>query len=179
MTYESRMGDYFVSHSTRPGIRQALKYANKGHEFNHAGVYIGNGEIVHASIAFRDGVRIEPMSVLKGPVLWSDFYLSPTQRSQIAYAAESYVGNPFPPALPMLVGVLKGHHGDFEAPYEQQPWWVRQILNGKNTMFCSQVVHYAYKEAGIDLFPHHPDGLVTPRNLYDLMMQSGYLTEAA
>lgn len=163
-----RPGDFFMARASRWWLRTTLGYACRT-DLVHSGIYLGHGQTVEASIRFKDGARVCQASMLHEPQ-WSSFDLTAQQRYDIVQAARAMWGRPFPSGLAMAVGILRRHRGDITAPYAEQPWWVRTLLNGEHTAYCLQVPYYAYRAAGIDLTPDgRPEGLVRPADLLPLV----------
>ena len=163
------IGDFFMARASKTWIGLSLRYAC-GQDYVHSGVYIGDGLVIDNSIRYgKRGAQIDRVADLTDPQ-WSTIDLTGWQRHAIADAAVSMIGRPFPGFVPMAVGVLRRHRGDVTRPYVEQPWWVRQLLNGEHTVYCLQVPYYAYLSAGIDLFPDgRPEGLVRPVDMLPLV----------
>jgi len=161
-------GDFFLARASRWWLRTSLGWACRT-DLVHSGIYIGNGKTVEASVRFKGGARVCDVTDLHEPQ-WSTLEIPVVQRIAIIRAARDMVGRPFPSGLAMAVGILRRHRGDITAPYADQPWWVRTLLNGEHTAYCLQVPYYAYRAAGIDLLPDgRPEGLVRPADLLPLV----------
>ena len=161
-------GDFFLARASRLWLRASLGWACRT-DLVHSGIYLGDGLTVEASIRFKGGAQVCRLADLHEPV-WSSFDLTARQRDDIIHAALAMRGRPFPSGWAMAVGILRRHRGDITAPYAEQPWWVRTLLNGEHTAYCLQVPYYAYRAAGIDLTPDgRPEGLVRPADLLPLV----------
>lgn len=131
-------------------------------QFNHAFVYVGNGQIVEAV----RHIKVSPVTGYEN-IAWSTGRLapeltpSPLQRKQIALAAMSYVGQNYN-ALDIVAIALAqarlGHQVDGDE------WWVKR-LSDDHMQICSQLVVNAYRMATIDLAPGRLSGLVSPGDL--------------
>lgn len=161
-------GDFFLSRATRPVVGALLRHA-AGTPWVHGGVYVGLGRhlVVETSAAHGEVKLVGAMSLVD-PRWFRVDGLGVRGRAWVAHKAERMVGTPFPPALPFLTALIRRHNGNVTAPYADQPWWVRQLLNGPHTLYCLQIIERAYREAGFPLFDDgRPEGLVTPRCLLD------------
>lgn len=159
-----RPGDFFVSKATRRVFGGAMSRACRT-SYIHSGIYVGHGDVVHTSDRFPSGAKLDPVRVLVEPQ-WSDYPLQWWDRERIVDAAYDLIGTPYPSKLPIIVGLVRQHRGDITRPYPEQPWWVRQLLNGEHTAYCQQIVTRAYWMAGIDLFGDgRPADLARPHDL--------------
>ena len=150
------------------GFKDGMKEADQDGDASQK-IGNGNGQTIEASIRFKDGAQVCNVADLHEPQ-WSTLDVSVVQRVKIIRTARDMVGRPFPSGLAMAVGILRRHRGDITAPYADQPWWVRTLLNGEHTAYCLQVPYYAYRAAGIDLTPDgRPEGLVRPADLLPLV----------
>lgn len=164
-------GDFFLSRATRRWLQVPLQHAT-GVTHVHGGVYVGLGRhlVVNASVRHRHGAELGGARALSDPRWFRVDDLDRWDRADVAAEAELIAAEriPFPSVIPFAIGLIRRHHGDVTAPYWSQPWWVRQLLNGRNTVYCLQVIERAYREAGFPLFDDgRPEGLVTPRCLLD------------
>lgn len=135
-------------------------------KFNHAFVYVGNGQIVEA---IRH-VQVSPVSNYQG-ITWSTGrlspYLTPTpvQRQAIARAAMSYVGQSYNALDIVAIAFAQARMGHV---VDGDEWWVRRLSDDHMSM-CSQLAVNAYRMASIDLAPGRLSGLVSPGDLGKLL----------
>lgn len=153
------VGDFFVVRTNglaAAGIRVVTQST-----VNHAGVYVGDGQIVEAQ---PGGARIAPASIYPDAV-WSTGKLGVTtdQGVLIGDEARRLIGTPYSWVDCACVGEahLFGWH---------VPGSVRDRLNRVDRLMCSQLVDTAYLHGGVHLFADgRIPGDVSPGDLYDLI----------
>jgi len=130
-------------------------------DYEHAFVYIGNGEIVEAEPrgATRTNFHYNPSAVL-----WSSghFSLNEPDRAAIRSAAIGYVGTPYSAADYFAIAAHTLHlpHGPA----------LKSYVASSKRMICSQLVDQCYQDAGVHLFNDGRwPGYVTPGDLYMLL----------
>lgn len=129
-------------------------------DYEHAAVYLGDGEFVEAS---PHGARVATYGLFDGHVFWSSgiIPLTDTQRADIAAAARSYVGVGYG-WLDYLA--LVAHRFGVNVP------GLRGYIADSGHMICSQLVDQCYVDAGVHLFADGRwPGYVTPGDLYQLL----------
>jgi uncharacterized protein YycO len=128
-------------------------------DYEHALIYIGNGEIVEAE---PGGARRRVRGVQSGD-LWSTglWNLSPQTCNRICAAARGYIGTPYGWADYLA---LAAHR-------LRIPWpGLRDFIQDSRTMICSQLVDAAWEAAGVHLFADGRwNGYVTPAALANLI----------
>lgn len=135
-------------------------------DFEHAFIYVGDGEIVEAE---PGGARVGQLVEYAGePVLWSTglIPLTTEQRLVIVTAARRYLKAPygFLDYLALAVHRLK-------LPFPG----IRRRVESSRTMICSQLVDQCYKDAGADLFlDGRWPGYVTPADLRNLLVSKSH-----
>jgi hypothetical protein len=175
---EPGLGDYFVTRTTPAGcgltgymFAAAIQWATAS-DYNHAGIYVGNGQIVEAT---PSGARITDVSNYQnGHTLWSQglHLTSAAQRERVALEARNLVGTKYGYldiiALALAQKRLGGHVNALRG-MDQQPWWVRRMAR-TDRLVCSELVDYAYYLAGVHLFDDgRPFQLVAPSDLAQLI----------
>ena len=129
-------------------------------DFEHAMVYVGDGQIVEAE---PGGARIRPRGIESGD-LWSTglWNLSGATRGKIVAAARSYIGTPYGW---IDYAALAAHRLHIPAP------GLRGFIASSKSMICSQLVDAAYEGAGVHLFSDGRwPGYVTPGALANLIL---------
>lgn len=151
-------GDYFVV-ADGHGIVPYLIEAFTGSHYYHAGLYLGDGQIIEA---MADGADIHPVTNYVGcHLLWSDFDLSDDVRAQICSYARTLEGKPYN-ELDIIALALSA--------WDLTPAWVWNRLGSGKSLICSQLVTVAYRHAGIALAPKKAACRVTPADLADVVL---------
>lgn len=131
-------------------------------DFEHAFLYIGNGEVVEAEP--KGARKVSVGEYADADVMWSTgiVKLTPEQRTAICANAEKLVGTPY--------GFL-----DYFAIASHRlhlPWSLllkKRVESGK-TLICSQLVDYDYDISGAHLFSDNRwEGYITPGGLWRLL----------
>jgi hypothetical protein len=156
------------------GVSALQAFARGGSLWTHAGIYVGDGQVVQAE---PGGVKLRdlPDWLAPEPLLWSD---APIQRHLASLD--------FPPAWPSQYEkltrqrVVKAALDLVHSPYAwldyltiagaewRVPGWerIRGRVDKSGALLCSSLVDRAYTIAGIHLFTdHRPPGQVTPADL--------------
>ena len=179
-------GDFFVQRTTttnwRDQIMAHIIQWGTASNVNHAGIYIGTIEGTPTIVEARPcGAGYAPLTEYLGPnTKWSQGTTIPDQatRQRITHAAINLVGTPYSWIDCIAVAIAQkrlGHHLDATKPLDQQPWWYQRIARTDRLM-CSQLVDYAYFQAGVHLFDYgRPFGLVSPADL-DHVIDKGTTT---
>lgn len=123
--------------------------------WQHAGIYLGNGEIIEAE---PGGARIVPLSNLDGaPVAWSSWPLRDVERELIVVVAREFEGTPYAWAGYLAMALHRFH---IPTP------GLRRYIASRNSMICSQLVDAAYEFCNVHLFDDRRwPGDVTPADL--------------
>lgn len=135
------------------------RIVGSGSFYTHAFVYLGNGEIIEAE---PGGARKTLLShALQGrkTAAYSDFDLTPAQRSAIVSAAESLLGTPYSFLDYLAIGEARLLHTTR----------LERYVSDTGHMICSQLVDECYRRAGIELFPNRISGDVAPGDLAKLI----------
>lgn len=147
-------------------------------KFNHAGVFVGRvdslgtDETEYVIEAQPGGVRYWPVEDYLGDnTVWSNgkfigtmatrldsqYVLVRTEaavRTEIINAAKSLLGRPYGLLDCIALGLAQkrlGSRADTKKAIEDQPWWVKRLMND-DTIICSELVDRSYRAAGINLF---------------------------
>lgn len=141
---------------------------DKFSQYQHAFVYLGDGKIVEAE---PGGARVialpRPYEPWARGVLWSTGKfpaVTPEIGQAIATAAQRLDGTPY---SFLDYAALAAHHAHVPAP------GLARFIGSEHHMICSQLVDYAYHEAGVRLFSDGRwPGYVMPADLAALIMES-------
>ena len=131
-------------------------------DYEHARIYVGNGQIVEAQ---PGGARLAPWSPDDGG-LWSTglIPLTALQRSALVSAARKYIGTPYSAADYFAIAAVRLKFG-LLVPY------LHGYVATSRHMICSQLVDQCYQDAGVHLFNDGRwPGYVTPGALADLLV---------
>jgi hypothetical protein len=114
------------------------------------------------------GAKIRPISYFED-VIWSDFDLTDTQRTEIVTWARAKEGTPYAYLADIAIGLtfLLG----IRTP--------RRLIGYVSTEYileCAQLADIAYRNAGIVLFPDHFPGQIFPGSYIPLFKQRGWWT---
>lgn len=133
-------------------------------EFEHAGLYVGNGKIIEAQ---NTGTAIADAHRYDGnETFWSSGIINPTdtQRAAICKAAYGYVGTPYSWPDYAALAAKRLHLGPLV------PGLKDYVADTKH-MICSQVVDQCYQDGRYQLFNDKRwPGYVTPGSLYNLLI---------
>lgn len=153
----------------------AQAFARGGSLWTHAGIYVGDGQIVQAE---PGGVRLRslPDKLAADPLLWSD---APIQR-HLATLGLRPGGSQGDDEVVLRQRVVDAAHALVSSPYAwldyltiagaewRVPGWerLRGRVDKAGALLCSSLVDRAYAEADIHLFTDkRPVGQVTPGDL--------------
>lgn len=151
-----KLGDFFVTR-TNGWVAAVIRWITHA-PVNHAGIFIGYGQVVEAQ---PRGATISDLTRYPGAI-WSHMELSDVQRQYLHDAAMHTVGTPYNFADIAAQAIVRLF--DWHAPK-----WAIKRLSRPDRLQCAQLVDLCYQRAGIDLFPpDRPSGLVSPGDLYDL-----------
>lgn len=163
-------GDFGVVRTAGPLLDRLASWAIRfgtDSPVNHAFVYIGEGRIVEAvrrvKVDFADQYD---------DIIWSTGRLptpltpTPDQRNAIVQAALAMVDDRYNVLDLLAIALAQKRLG---RRVDGDEWWVKRLsANGRE--ICSQVVDKAYDQAGIHLFSGRLEGLVSPGDLYNLLL---------
>jgi hypothetical protein len=118
-------------------------------------------------------VRLDWAGAYDGdPITWSTGRLpaeltpSPAQRVEIVRAAQKMIGLRYNVLDLLAIGLAQKRTGGLVS---SKTWWARRA-NDENKVICSELVVRAYRAAGIDLAPGRLAALVSPQDLYALLL---------
>jgi uncharacterized protein YycO len=156
-----KLGDYIVFRTDGWAARfiQLGTLSRK----NHAAVYVGNGKIVEAQ---PGGARVSNLSDYPvGTYDWSRLPMTEWQRVKVASAAQRMVGTPYGwwDIAMFALAAADVHIG-----------WITAQAKDRHDLVCSQLVAYAYSDAGLHLGDCEPYQL-TPGDLANLIESDHYL----
>jgi cell wall-associated NlpC family hydrolase len=131
-------------------------------DFEHAFVYVGDGEVVEAE---PGGTVLAPLTDFDGrPILWSTGHitLDDEQRHAVVAAARGYLGVPYSVADYLALAMHR-----FHLPVSAL---IKDYVADTRHMICSQLVDQCYRDAGVQLFTDTRwPGYVTPADLARLL----------
>lgn len=134
-------------------------------QWDHALVYIGDGQIVQTNPGGAREARITTWKAGRAVALWSTgaIELTPVERARIVRAAVRYADRRVPySALDYLA--LAAHRLRLPVP------WLAAYIRSTGHMICSQLVDQCYQDAGVQLFSDRRwPGYVTPADLGNLI----------
>ena len=155
MSYTPFYGDYGVVH-TSGAFGKLIRLGTFSH-WNHAVIYIGNGQLIEAN---PKGIQIKEVSEYpEGAVAWNQHEgLTTPQRTQIVAHAHSLVGKPYDFATILvlalrIIGLKVLSNFSF-----------LKKLAEKDGFICSELVVACYTFAGVTI-SDKPDYLTTPADL--------------
>lgn len=171
MTVSPLPGDFgIVTHQHGPWTNRLAEWAiswGTQSPATHALIYAGNGQIVEAV----RHVRVSPAATYR-QLTWSAGHLPPhlvpsdQQRREIVTAARSYVGESYN-VLDLIAIALAQRRLGREIDSDD---WIARRLDNDGMKICSQLVSAAYTAAGIELCPGKLAALVSPGDLYNLLL---------
>lgn len=175
MIVDPKPGDWFVVR-TDGTIAKLIRWVTQS-SVNHAGVYIGNGQIVEARFS---GAGYASVSKYNN-ALWSTdnlpARLTPTdiQRDAIAKEAIRLVGTKYGAIDIVAIGFAQRKLGSFvksDLPLAKQPWYIKRLARS-DRLICSQLVDLVLDRSGIHLYnDDRPTGLVSPENLREFLIKN-------
>jgi cell wall-associated NlpC family hydrolase len=141
-------------------------------DYQHAFVYVGNGEVIEAS---GNGAVKKPYHYANEDVMWSSdvlhqetrtelipIELTDLDRSAICQAAEGYLGVPYSWLDYFAIAAHRFHLSRSDA--------LQKIVASTRRMICSQLVDQCFADAGVHLFDDGRwPGYVTPGDLTQLL----------
>jgi len=149
------VGDYFVVRTN--GWAARLIQLGTGSKWNHAGVYLGNNQIVEARPV---GVTLSELSKYDGkPIVWNtqiDTSLTETERLNIRARAMEFVNDGYGVWSIINIALKILFLGFFPN--------LKRAENEKSVI-CSQLVAWTYSSAAGIKLSNKPHALVTPKDL--------------
>jgi len=180
MTPTPQPGDYFVTRTAGPWYDRLAAWAirwgtarridGRWHnaQYNHAGLYTGDGVIVEAVGRIRyNTLDAYPDAVWSTGRLPAHLAPDPEQRRLIVNKAHDLIGTPYSWLDLLAIGLAQKRAG---AHVNSDTWWARRI-NSDGHLLCSQAVDVEYAAGEIALFDDgRLPGLVSPQDLGDLLL---------
>jgi len=148
------IGDYFVVHTD--GWAARMIQIGTRSKWNHAGIYIGNGQIIEA---LPQGVKIDNLSKYDGkPIIWAhEMSLTSQERVNLITFAKRFENDGYGVWSIIALGFKCLTFG---LPLIPADW----IAVREKKVICSQLVAWAYSHVGIKL-TNKKHALVTPKDL--------------
>jgi hypothetical protein len=150
---EPMLGDYFVVHTT--GIAAKLIQFGTRSKWNHAGIYIGDGEIIEARPSGVKRASVTKYDAL--PIIWSSESLTQEQRENISQFAKGFENDGYGVWSIVALGFKCLTFG---IPLLPANWMAVR----EKRVICSQLVAWTYSHAKIKLSKKQ-HALVTPKDL--------------
>lgn len=181
-----QLGDYGVVRSVgdwRETLAARFVRFGTRAKVNHAVVYVGpvagytKPQIVETN---PGGAKLADWDKYGRNIWWSTGDLpghctpTPEQGAQIARNAISMLGTPYGLIDILIIALAQSRSGGFIKPGKplgQQPWIVRRYMSS-NHLICSQLVDRAFAEAGVHLFEAWIQCLVSPGDLWRLLLST-------
>jgi hypothetical protein len=158
--YEPKPGDYFVVKTN--GWAGALIRLGTFSDWNHAGIYIGEGQVIEAT---PKGVKINYLNEYNGqPLAWNRHEgLTKEQRDEILKRAMGFLNLKYGFWSIIVIGLES-------VGFKILPPFLRKAEK-ENRVICSQLVAWSYSIGGVKV-SHKKHALVTPKDLaYRLIFQ--------
>jgi len=156
---EPNLGDYFVVRTT--GIAARLIQLGTWSKWNHAGIYIGHGQVVEAR---PTGVSVSPLSKYDNDqIIWNTDQnsLTEAERNKLVLFATGFCGDGYGVWSILALGFKCLGLSIFP---------VNWLAEKENRVICSQLVAWSYSHVGIKL-THKRHALVTPKDLAERLSQ--------
>ncbi len=158
--YTPIAGDYFVVKTH--GLAGMLIRIGTFSEWNHAGIYIGDGKIIEAR---PQGVTISDLSKYDGyQIAWNQHekFITPfEQRQRIVERAKGFVGDRYGKWSIFVLGIKS-------LGLKILPNLIKRAEK-ENSVICSQLVAWSYSVGGVKV-SSKKHALVTPKDLADRLM---------
>jgi len=153
VTYQPQLGDYGIVQTN--GFIGWLIQLGTLTKYNHAFIYIGDGQIIEATP--RHGVVVSPVSKYEN-IAWNQHEpKSDEQRVGLCVQAHIHLGNKysFLDYFAIILRILR-----FNAPN-----WLIYSLDKSPDVICSQLVAAIYRACGFTVDGERPDFYITPSDL--------------
>jgi len=146
-----KLGDYFVVHTT--GWAARLIQFGTGSKWNHAGIYIGDGQVIEAR---PNGVKIRSIDQYSSfPIIWSNEPLTEVQRKNLIKFAKTFENEKY--GIGSIIALAFKCLGLSVLP-------LNILAEKEKRVICSQLVACSYSHIKIKLTTK-PHALVTPADL--------------
>lgn len=134
----------------------------------HAFVCVGSGQIVEAvrHVQVSEASCYENITWCSGR-LPANLVPSSEEREEICAVARSYVGEKYGILDIVAIALAQKRLG---RTVDGDEWWVKRLSDEQNMKICSQLVAMCYQRAGITLVPGRLPGLISPGDLYSLLL---------
>jgi len=153
MTYQPQPGDYGCVQTN--GVIGFLIQLGTLTKFNHAFIYVGDGQIIEATP--RKGVILSPVDKYSN-IAWNQHEpKTDEQRAELVAEAKTHLGNKysFIDYIAIILRMLR-----FNAPE-----WLINRLDNSPDVICSQLVAAVYRACGYIIDGEMPEFYVTPSDL--------------
>ena len=172
-------GDFFVTATKGPWLDRLAAHViqwdtatdDDGHftdsPVNHAGLSTGGDTIAEALRRFDYGTAGEyPDAIWSTGRLPARLTPAPEQRTLIVNATHDMIGLRYNVLDLFEIGLAQRRMHDMVTSDSR----LARRVDRRNKVICSEAVVRAYRAAGIDLFPGRLAALVSPGDLYELLV---------
>lgn len=176
---EPTPGDFFVTKTAGPwydrlaafiirwGTARRVDSHWRNADYNHAGLYAGNGVIIEAVGRIRyNNLDAYPTAVWSTGRLPAHLTPNAEQRRRIVNRGHDLISTPYSWLDLLAIGLAQKRVG---ARVNSNTWWARRISSDGH-LLCSQAVAVEYRAGDIDLESGVIPGLVSPQDLGDLLL---------
>ena len=145
------LGDYFVVHTTGWAAR-LIQFGTRS-KWNHAGIYIGDGQVIEAR---PNGIKIRSIDQYNSfPIIWSSEPLTEIQRKNLVKFAKTFKNEGY--GIGSIIALAFKCLGLSLLP-------LNILAEKEKRVICSQLVAWCYSHVKIKL-TDKPHALVTPADL--------------
>lgn len=153
MTYEPLPGDYGVCRTH--GIVGFLIQLGTLTKYNHAFIYLGDGQIIEATP--RRGVIISPVTNYTN-IAWNMHEpKTDEQRTELVRTALTHLGDHYSFLAFLAIGMRILHI--------RSPKWMKDRLTKSKNEICSELVARDYRACGFFVEGQRPDFYISPSDL--------------
>jgi len=155
---QHNVGDYFVVH-TNGWAARLIQFGTRS-KWNHAGIYIGNDQVIEARPI---GVKIRSIHEYDSlPIIWSNEPLTETERENLVKFAKSFENDGYGIGSIIALGFKCLGLSIFPANW---------LAIHEKKVICSQLVAWCYSHVKIKL-TNKPHALVTPADLAKRILEN-------
>jgi hypothetical protein len=154
------IGDYFVVHTTGWAAR-LIQFGTRS-KWNHAGIYIGNDQVIEAR---PTGVSIRSIHEYDNfPIIWSNEPLTETERNNLVEFVKIFENDKYGVGSIIALGFKCLGLSIFPANW---------LAIHEKRVICSQLVAWSYSHVKIKLVKK-PHALVTPADLAKRLLNDSH-----
>ena len=154
------IGDYFVVH-TNGWVARLIQFGTRS-KWNHAGIYIGNDQVIEAR---PTGVSIRSIHEYDNfPIIWSNEPLTETERNNLVEFVKIFENDGYGVGSIIALGFKCLGLSIFPANW---------LAIHEKKVICSQLVAWSYSHVKIKLVKK-PHALVTPADLAKRLLNDSH-----